>query len=112
MRIEQKLELNEYLTGLNLYKELKNTVRSVDVLSSWKAKEVKTVVLYLVPVILPQFLFGEERRTDEVDIQKFVFSVRDLYGSSANVEFCNLLLNEFYLSVGVSSEKKGSNNFH
>ena len=58
MRTEHKLESNEFLAGLKLPKEIKNTVRSFDVLSSWKAKEVKTVLLHLAPVVLPPFLFG------------------------------------------------------
>ena len=95
MRTEHKNELKELPIGLKLPKELKKTVRSFDVLSSWKAKKVKAVLLYLAPVVLPPFLFGEERRTDEIDIKMLAFSVREFYESSAIVEFCNRLLNEF-----------------
>ena len=41
-----------------------------------------------------------------------VFSVRELYESSAKVEFCNRLLNEFCPSLGEKSERMDSINFH
>ena len=61
---------------------------------------------------MPPFLFGEERRTEEVAIKKLVFSVQEFYESSAKVEFCNRILNEFSPSLGEKSERMDSINFH
>ena len=57
---------------------------------------------------MPPFLFGKKRRTDEVDMKRLLFLVRELYESSANVEYCNLLMNEFCLSGADRSERINS----
>ena len=76
-----------------------------------KAKELKTILLYLSPVILPSFLFGEDKRSDE-DLKKLVFAVRELYDSSKNAEFCETLPDEFCLSMAEKCSRKESINFY
>ena len=112
MRPEHKTEINIFIDSLDLPKEFKNSLRKLDSLSNFKAKEAKIMLLYLSPIIFPPFLYGEERRSDESDLKKLVFSIRELFESSNNANLCDQLLNEFYLSMADKTNKIESINFH
>ena len=112
MRPEHKTEINIFIDSLDLPKEFKNKLRKLDSLSNFKAKELKIMLLYLSPVIFPQFLYGEERKSDESDLKKLVFSIRELFESSNNATLCDQLLNEFCLSMADKTNKMESINFH
>ena len=111
MRPEQKNEINFLIESLDLPKEFKNSLRKLDSLSNFKAKEVKIMLLYLSPEIFPLFLYGEERKSDESDLKKLVFSIRELFESSNNANLCDQLLNEFCLSMADKTNKMESINF-
>ena len=110
--MEHRGQLNTFLGSVAPPKELENTLRSLEALSNMKAKELKTILLYLAPVILPSFLFGEDKRSDEEDLKKLVFAVRELYDSSKNAELCETLLDEFLLSMAEKCSRMESINFH
>ena len=112
MRPEHKTEINIFIESLDLPKEFKNSLRKLDSLSNFKAKEVKIMLLYLSPIIFPPFLYGEERKSDESDLKKLVFSIRELFESSDNADLCDQLLNEFCLSMADKTNKMESINFH
>ena len=112
MRAEHKSQLNETLSRISLPKELKNTVRPLDSISSFKAKEVKTVLLYLSPLLLAPYFFGEDKLSNKNDLCKLVFAVRELYESSKNTEIADKLLSEFCVSMNEKTEKMDSINFH
>ena len=112
MRVEHRGQLNTFLGSVALPKELENTVRRLEALSNMKAKELKTILLYLSPVILPSFLFGEDKRSDEDDLKKLVFAIRELYDSSKNAELCETLIDEFCLSMAEKCSRMESINFH
>ena len=73
MRPEHKTEINIFIESFHLPKEFKNSLRNLDSLSNFKAKEVKIMLLYLSLIIFPPFLHGEERKSDESDLKKLVF---------------------------------------
>ena len=111
MRTEHKTEINIFIESLDLPKDFKNSLRKLDSLSNFKAKEVKIMLLYLSLIIFPPFLYGEERKSDESDLRKLVFSIRELFESSNNANLCDQLLIEFCLSMADKTKKK-SINFH
>ena len=91
----QKRDLNHFRSSIKLPRELKNSVRSLDSLNTFKAKELKVFLFYLSPVIFPPFLFGEDRSSDENDLKKIVFATRLLFDTSEHADFCDTLLNDF-----------------
>ena len=99
VKSEHKSELNKVLPDLILPIELKNTVRSLDVLSTFKSKEVKTVLLYLSPIFLTPYLLGADRNSNRQDLNKLVFALRTIFDCSENSEFAVKLFCEFCLSL-------------
>ena len=79
MDADHKAEINSFLEYVDLPKEFKNNVRSLEALASFKAKEVKFLLFYLSAIIFPPYLHGEERRSDAVDLKKLVFALRELF---------------------------------
>ena len=112
MKSEHKSELNKVLSDLILPIELKNTVRSLDVLSTFKAKEVKTVLLYLSPILLSPYLLGEDKNSNRQDLNKLVFALRTIFDCSENSEIADELLCEFCVSMHEKTNKMDSINFH
>ena len=112
MRPHHREEINSFLSSLDVPKEFKNMIRPLDALSNFKAKEVKVMLLYLSPIVFPLYLFGDERKSDETDLNKLVFSIRELYESSKNADFCERLLSEFCVSMAEKTNKMESINFH
>ena len=53
MLTNRKKDLNQFLSSMKLPCELKNSVRPLDSLSTFKAKELKVFLFYLAPVIFP-----------------------------------------------------------
>ena len=81
-------------------------------MSSFKAKEVKTVLLYLSPLLVAPYFFGEDKLSNKNDLYKLVFALRELYESNENTELADKLLNKFCVSVNEKTEKKMDfNNF-
>ena len=64
------------------------------------------------PIIFPPFLYGEERKSDESDLKKLVFSIQELFESSDNANLCDQLFNEFCMSMVGKNNKMESINFH
>ena len=87
-------------------------IRKLHALPNFKANEVKFLLLYLAPIIFPPYLFGENRKSDEVDLKKLVFSIRELFESSRNADFCHQLLCEFCVSMAEKTNKMDTINFH
>ena len=112
MRSEHEEEINSFIGTLDLPKEFRNTIRKLQALHNFKAKEVKFLLLYLAPIIFPPYLFGENRKSDEVDLKKLVFSIRELFESSRNADFCDQLLCEFCVSMAEKTNKMDTINFH
>ena len=95
----EKKELNEFLNLVLLPKELKNSVRGLDFLSNFKAKELKAFLFYLSPIVLPPFFHGENRSSDELDLKKLVFATRQLFDTTELSDFYDTLLNQFCRSM-------------
>ena len=105
MKADSKRKLNKILSGIQTPREIKRSVRSFDHLANMKASELKVHLLYLAPIVLPIFLFGEDRRSDKTDLFKLVFSLRSLYDDTRNSKFCRLLLDEFCVSMAEKNPK-------
>ena len=112
MLTNRKKDLNQFLSSMKLPCELKNSVRPLDSLSTFKAKELKVFLFYLAPVIFPPFLFGEDRVSDEKDLKQLVFATRLLYDSKHHTKECDILLNKFCRSMSDKTEKMDTINFH
>ena len=108
----EKKELNKFLNSVLLPKELKNSVRGLDCLSNFKAKELKAFLFYLSPIVLPPFFHGEDRSSDELDLKKLVFATRQLFDTVELSDFCDTLLNQFCRSMADKTERMESINFH
>ena len=109
---ERKHRLNAFLSELSVPRELKNTVRTMDSLPNFKAKEYKMHLLYLAPIVLPSLLCGENSVSDAEDLKKLVFSIRELFERNSNSDACDIQLNEFCVSMTEKNEKFDSINFH
>ena len=68
-----------------LFKELKLSVRSLDLLKKFKANELKFHLLYILPVVLP-FSGGEVNLSDKEDFRNIV-CLRCMYESSNHKVF-------------------------
>ena len=79
---------------------------------SFNAKELKTHLLYLSPIVFPSLKCGENKLSDSEDLKKLVFAIRELFDSSSDADFCDVLLNEFFLSMTEKYSKFDSINFH
>ena len=79
MKAGSKRKLNKILLGIQTPIEIKRSVRSFDHLPNMKASELKVHLLYLAPMVLPIFLFGEDRRSDKTDLFKLVFFLCAVY---------------------------------
>ena len=112
MLTNRKKDLNQFLSSMKLPCELKNSVRPLDSLSTFKAKELKVFLFYLAPVIFPPFLFGEDRVSDEKDLKQLVFATRLLYDNNQHTKECDILLNKFCRSMRDKTEKMDTINFH
>ena len=102
----EKKELNEFLNSVLLPTELKNSVRGLDCLSNFKAKELKAFLFYLSPIVLPPFFHGEDRSSDELDLKKLVFATRQLFDTVELSDFCDTLLNQFCRSMANKTERQ------
>ena len=112
MKSEHESELNKVLSDLILPIGLKNTVRSLDLLSTFKPKEVKTVLLYLSSIFLSPYLLGEDKNSKRQDLNKLVFALRTILDCSENSKKTNKLLCEFYVSMHEKMNKMVSIKFH
>ena len=112
MRPEHKSELNDCLSNIVLPIELKNTVRSLEALNNFKAKEIKTELLYLSPILVVPYLIGEERNSNKDDLHMLVYALHLLFESKQNTVFADKLLNEFCISMQEKTNKMDSINFH
>ena len=92
--------------------ELKNSVRPLDSLSTFKAKELKIFLFHLAPTFPPPFLFDEDRVSDEKDLKQLVFATRILYHTNQHSKECDILLNKFCRSMSDKTEKKDTINVH
>ena len=87
MRPHHREEINSFLSSLDVPKEFKNMIRPLDALSNFKAKEVKVMLLYLSPIVFPLYLFGDERKSDETDLNKLVFSTANFTNQAKTLIF-------------------------
>ena len=71
MRPERRQKLNAFLSDIDLPRELENTVRKLDSLVSFKAKELKTRLLYLSPIVFPSLMCGENKLSDSEDLKNW-----------------------------------------
>ena len=108
----EKKELNEFLYSVLLPNELKNSVRGLDCLSNFKAKELRAFLFYLSPIVFPPFFHGEDRSSDELDLKKFVFAIRQLFDTTELSNFCDTLLSQFCRSMADKTDRIESINFH
>ena len=108
----EKKEFNEFLNSVLLPKELKTSVRDLDCLSNFKAKELKAFLFYLSPLVLPPFFHGEDRSSDELDLKKLVFATRQLFDTVVLSNFGDTLLNQFCRSMADKTERMESINFY
>ena len=108
----EKKELNELLNSVLLPRELKNSVRGLDCLSNFIAKELKAFLFYLLPIVLPPFFHGEDKSSDELDLKKLVFASRQLFDTTELSDFCDTLLNQFCRSKADKRERIESISFH
>ena len=73
---DRKPALNKSLQKIYLPKEIKRSVRSLELLKNFKANELKCHLLCILPAVLPPFIGGEEKLSDQEHIRKFVFCLR------------------------------------
>ena len=112
MLTNRKKDFNQFLSSKKLPCELKNSVRPLDSLSTFKATELKVFLFYLAPVIFPPVMFGEDRVSDENDFKQLVFATRLLYDNKQHTKECDILLNKFCRSMSDKTEKMDTINFH
>ena len=84
-------------------KRIPRKIRPLKDIATLKAKDFKAYLLYLAPIVFPDFVFGEDRNSD----------IEDLNNESNNeADMCNSLLNGFCLSTSEKTDQFESINFY
>ena len=81
LRHDKKVEFGLFLSRIEASKEFTRKNRPLKDIATFKAKEFKVHLLYLAPIVFPQYFFGEDRISDTEDLNKLIYAVRSVYES-------------------------------
>ena len=107
LRHDKKVELDLFLSRNEAPKEFTRKICPLKDIATFKAKEFKVHLLYLAPIVFPQYFFGEDRISDTEDLNKLIYALRSLYESCDEAAQC-----EFRLSMNEKYNQFESINFH
>ena len=106
-RLRKKTELDLLVSKIQAPKEITRKIRPLKDIATFKV-----YLLYLAPIVFPDFFFVEDRSSDIEDLNNLVFAVRSLYESNNEADMCDSLLNVFCLSMSEKTNQFESINFH
>ena len=89
LRHDKENERDLFLSRFEATKELTRKIRPLKEIATFKANESKVHLLYLAPIVFPQYFFGEDRISDTEDLKKQIYALRSLYASCNEAAQCD-----------------------